>query len=84
MRAAICIMVTEDVGNTREVLQSKQNTSWAKMMVFDFKYITNRVRRNVPSSDVLYHQMKAMFEFFKGKTDSKTNVVLFHEKNRKK
>ena len=76
-------MVPEDVEGVREVLRSKQNTSWAKKMAFDFNYIASRVRRKVPPPAVLYHRMKAVFDFFKGKIDSKTNVVLFHEKNRK-
>ena len=53
-------------------------------MAFDFDYIAKRIRRCVPPADYLYHRMRAVFDFFKDKVDSKTNVVLFHDKNKKK
>lgn len=51
---------------------------------FDFGYIASRVRRKVPPPEVLYHRMSVVFDFFKNKIDSQTNVILFNDKNKKK
>ena len=53
-------------------------------MAFHFRYIASRVRRRVPPANVLYHRMLVVFDFFKDKIDTKTGVILFHEKNKKK
>ena len=53
-------------------------------MAFDFQYIAKRVRRRVPPPTILYNRIKALFEFFKDKKDTKTGVILFHDKNKKK
>lgn len=84
LRAASFIMVKEDVDNVKAVLQRKPGESWEKKMAFDWQYIARRARRRVPPPHILYHRMKAVYDFFKDKVDSKTNVVLFNDRNRNK
>ena len=84
LRAAIFIMNKSDVDEVEEVLATKPGTSWEKKMAFDFGYIASRVRRQVPPPEVLYHRMSVVFDFFKDKIDSQTNVILFNNKNKKK
>lgn len=38
----------------------------------------------MPPPTILYNRIKAVFEFFKDKKDTKTGVILFHDKNKKK
>lgn len=84
LRAAMFIMVEEDVEDVKSVLESKPGESWEKMMAFNFRYISQRVRRRVPEPKILYSRMKAVYEFFRDKVDSKTGKILFHETNRNK
>ena len=84
LRAAVFIMVKSDVEEVKEVLKSKPGHSWEYKMAFDFQYIAKRVRRRVPPPTILYNIIKAVFEFFKDKKDTKTGVILFHDKNKKK
>ena len=83
LRAAIFIMNKDDVDDVKIVLASK-DISWESKMAFDFSYISQRVRRKVPSPDILYFRVKAVFEFFKDKKDTTTGTTLFTEKNKKK
>ena len=73
-----------DVEDVKEVLNSKTDQTWEHKMAFDFSYIAARVRRRVPPPDILYNRVKAVYDFFKDKVDSKTGVALFHDKNKKK
>ena len=84
LRGAIFIMNESDVDNVRCVLDSKPHTSWNKNMAFDFSYIAKRVRRRIPQPKILYNRVKAVFNFFKDKNNSKTNVRLFYDKNKHK
>ena len=59
-------MHKDDVDDVKTVLQSK-GLSWEKKIAFDFQYISQSVRRKVPAADILYHHIKAVFEFFKEK-----------------
>ena len=77
-------MCKADVDDVKEVLKSKNGVTWESKMAFDFNYIAKRVRRIVPPPKILFNRMKAVYDFFKDKVDSKTNVVLFHKKNKKK
>lgn len=82
LRASIFIMVQEDVDDVKKVIESKPGQTWEKMMAFNFGYIAKRVRRRVPAPNILYSRMKAVYDFFKDKVDSKTSKVLFHKTNR--
>lgn len=82
LRAAIFIMSKSDVDDICEVLRHKEGTSWQYKMAFEFEYIAKRVRRIIPPANILYFRMKAVYCFFKNKIDSKTNVILFHDKNK--
>ena len=84
LRASVFIMNDDDVDDVKRILDGKVGTSWEKKLSFDFSYIAKRVRRRVPPPNILYHRMKAVFDFFKDRHCSTTNVVLFHEKNRNK
>lgn len=83
LRAAMFVMCKADVDDVKEVLQSK-GESWDSKMAFDFGYITQRVRRIVPPPQVLYNRLKAVFDFFKDKVDSKKNTILFNKRNRER
>lgn len=84
LRAAMFIMNRDDVDDVKEILSSKGGDTWEKKMAFDFDYIKLRVRRKVPPPTILYNRMKAVYDFFKDKVDSKTNHVLFHQTNKKR
>lgn len=84
LRAAIFIMHKEDVDQVREILSSNQGDTWERKMAFDFDYIKLRVRRRVPPPTVLYNRMRAVYDFFKDKIDSKKNNVLFSKENKHK
>lgn len=84
LRAAMFIMHREDVEEVKEVLKNKPGTSWEKKMAFDFGYISKRVRRRIPPPTILHNRMKAVFDFFKDKVDSKTGKVLFNDANRER
>ena len=83
MRAAVFIMMKSDVEDVKEVLSSKNGQTWEHKMAFDFSYIAARLRRRVPPPDILHNRVKAVYDFFKDKVDSKTGVALFHDKNKK-
>lgn len=84
LRAAMFIMNKSDVEEVKKVLEAKQGQSWEKKMAFDFPYIAARVRRRAPPAKMLYHRLLTVFEFFKDKVDTKTNVKLFNDRNEKK
>ena len=84
LHVSIIIMNENDVNDMKEVLKSKSGTSWEKKMVFDFQYLAKQVRRKVPPPEILYKCMMAMFNSFKDKTDSQTNMKLFSPNNTKK
>lgn len=84
LRAAMFIMVKEDVDDVKQVLKSK-GESWEKMMAFNFDYIAKRVRRRIPPPDMLYNRMRVVYDFFKDKVDTKTKQKkLFSERNKHK
>lgn len=62
LRAAMFIMVKEDVDDVKQVLESK-GESWEKMMAFNFDYIAKRVRRRIPPPDMLYNRMRVVYDF---------------------
>lgn len=84
LRAASFLMLEEDVQQVKEVLNSKPGESWEKKMAFDYDYIAKRVRRRVPPPMMLYHRLKAVFDFFKDKKDSQTGHTLFTKTNMNK
>lgn len=84
LRAAMFIMNSQDVEDVKRVLESKENTSWEEKLAYNFDYIARRVRRRVPPANILYQRMKAVYDFFKDKVDSKTEKVLFHTEAKKK
>ena len=65
LRAGNFIMVKSNVDDVKEVLASKPGTSWNKKMAFDFGYITQRVKRQVPPPEVLHSRLKVVYEFLK-------------------
>lgn len=83
LRAAMFIMEESDVEDVKAVLESKGD-SWEKRLAFDFDYIAKRVRRRVPPPLVLYHRLKAVYDFFKDRVDSKKNQKLFNQRSRNK
>lgn len=48
LRGAMFIMHKGDVDKVKAVLHGKAGLTWEKKLAFDFKYITQRVRRRVP------------------------------------
>jgi len=48
LRGAMFIMHKGDVDKVKAVLHGKVGLTWEKKLAFDFKYITQRVRRRVP------------------------------------
>lgn len=84
LRAAMFVMNEEDVADVKRVLESKPGESWEKKLAFDFPYIAARVRRRIPPPEMLYHRLKAVFDFFKDKRDSETNDPLFNTRNQNK
>ena len=80
LRSTVFIMNKNEVEDVKTVLQSK-GVSWESKLAFDFSYIAQRVRRKVPPSDMLYHRMETVFQFFQNKKDTTTGVVLFSAKN---
>ena len=65
LQASVFIMNDEDVEEVKRVLQNKAGMTWEKKLAFDFSYIIAGVRRHVPSPNILYHRMKAIFDFLK-------------------
>ena len=49
------------------------------MLAFNFWYIALRVRRQIPPPEYLYQRVKAVFDFFQDKEDSKTRKPLFNK-----
>ena len=84
LRAAMFIMNESDVEDVKKVLSNKRDESWEKKMAFNFTYIAQRVRRRIPPPNILYHRMKAVYDFFKDRDDSKKNTKLFNDRARKK
>jgi hypothetical protein len=71
-----------DVRQVKHVLQQK-GRSWSHMMAFNFAYIASRVKRYIPTPIVLYHRVKAVFDFFMDKKDTLTGKPLFHAEAKK-
>ena len=78
LRASVFIMYKQDVEDVKKVIESKDIT-WEKKMAFDYDYIASRVK-----AEVLYHRVKAVFDFFTDKKDTATGVKLFSNKNKNK
>ena len=64
LRSSVFIMNDEDVDDVKRVLAGKVGMSWEQKLSFDFTYVAKRVRRRVPPPAILYHRMKAVFDFF--------------------
>lgn len=84
LRSAVFIMHKGDMDDVKEVIDSKGDTTWNKKLVFSFSYIAQRVRRKVPPPDILHHRLKAVYNFFKDKEDSRTKCPLFNDRARAK
>ena len=83
LRSAFFIMDAGDVERVKKVIE-ESGRSWSKTMVFNFRYIAQRVRRTVPIPSVLHRRVRAVIDFFQNQKDTKTGACLFNEKARKK
>jgi hypothetical protein len=79
-RDALFIYDTDDKQKVEVVLESMGKT-WEREAAFNTRYITKRVRRYIPPSDVLHARVKAVFDFFQDKQDAKTGKKLFSGKD---
>jgi len=55
-----------------------QGMSWGKKVAFGFTYIAARVHCRIPPAIILHSRMKAVYEFFRDKVDSKTGLPVFN------
>ena len=62
----------------------KKGRSWIISMTFNFAYIALRVKKTLPSPHMLYCRVKAVFDFFDNKKDTKTNSPIFNGRASKK
>ena len=83
LRAAIFILNPDDVFEVK-CAHGLTDANWEKMLVYQFKYIAQRVRRRIPGPDMLYNRVKVVFDFFQDQLDSKTRKPLFNEYARQK
>ena len=83
LRVALFIM---DKGDTERVnkFMEKKGRSWNIAMIFNFSYIYLRVKIMSPPTSLLYCRVKATFDFFDRKKDSKTRSPLLNDNTRKK
>lgn len=83
LRAAIFMMDAGDMARVKRVVE-KRGRKWEQLMAFNFRYIALRVKRRIPPANILYHRVKAVFDFFGDKKDAETQKPLFNEAATKK
>ena len=78
LRESIFIYDYRDKKLVENVLARKGKT-WQEQVSFNFRYIAQRVRRRIPPRKMLHLRVKAVYDYFMNKTDSKTGKPLFNK-----
>jgi hypothetical protein len=78
LRSAIFILDPGDAIRIKQVTE-RRGQQWAHYLAWNFRYIAARCRRETPPSEIVFHRVKAVFDFFSDKKDEDTGKSLFYE-----
>ena len=84
LRAAIFIFNPHDVAKVKKALKIESDPkAWERLLAFNFKIISETVRRRIPEPELLYERVRHVFDYYQDKKDVKKGKPLFDKKPKK-
>jgi hypothetical protein len=85
LRAAIFIFNPHDVAKVKKALKIESDPkAWETLLAFNFKIISETVRRRIPEPELLYERVRHVFNYYQDKKDVKKGKPLFDKKAKEK